>query len=714
MPSPSLATLRKLASTGRLRRWYDTVCWDWGKRLRIFVSLLLASVLPSFPALAASDQVVRGPVPAWVDQAELMSVPADASGMIFVRRQDAVIHLDQRGQQQHVGFRIKILHSNALQIGNIALSWNPAEGSPMVHAINVYRGAEVIDVLKTTSFEVLRREDQLEAARLDGVLTAVLRVPDLRVGDELEVSYTTRIGDPTLGTHDAGILFLQGAPAPGRFHLQLNWETGLEPRKKMTPDMAAVAVSKDRSLDFRFDNPPILTAPKDAPPRFQLQRLVEYSGLADWQAVSRQFAPLFAAAAKLDAGSSVKAEAARIAAANATPMARASAALRLVQQDVRYIYVGLGNGNLTPAAADVTWQRRYGDCKAKTALLLALLGELGIPAEAVLVNNSGGDDGMNERLPSPRLFDHVLVRATIDGKTWWLDGTLPPVVPPALTSAIPYRWVLPVSSQGRALEQVVWHPAARPDEINLYDIDARAGFETPAKVTTTSILRGVKGLQQQVQLSPVTPDQLLAAFRQNFVGSTWQTVDAVKWRYDEKAQASILTVSGTWTVDWEKDGGGARSLALPGGGFNPPGKRLRSAGQDQTAPYYNDPQYECMVTTIRLPAATNPDNWSTKNGFDARIFGKNYYRAFERRAGSIRMIRGFRTERIELDPATAAKDNERIAAFDNSKAYIFYDPTSRVPMIVGGKPVPATDEIDWTADDVPCLASGADGAVKVK
>jgi hypothetical protein len=163
-------------------------------------------------------------------------------------------------------------------------------------------------------------------------------------------------------------------------------------------------------------------------------------------------------------------------------------------------------------------------------------------------------------------------------------------------------------------------------------------------------------------------------------------------------------------VDWEKDGA-ARSLALPGGGFNPPDKRVRAPEQDQKAPYYNDPRYSCMVTTLRLPTVTKLDNWSTKTSYDARIFGENYYRVFERRAGTIRMIRGFRTERLEIDAATAAKDNDRIAAFDNSKAYTFYDPTSGVPLGKVLAPVPATDEVDWTADNVPCLASGAATAI---
>src|SRR3546814_20748642 len=64
-----------------------------------------------------------------------------------------------------------------------------------------------------------------------------------------------------------------------------------------------------------------------------------------------------------DVCSSELKEAARIAAAHSAPLDRASAALKLVQRDVRYIYVGLGNGNLTPATAEATWQRRYGDCE---------------------------------------------------------------------------------------------------------------------------------------------------------------------------------------------------------------------------------------------------------------------------------------------------------------------------------------------------------------
>lgn len=672
--------------------------------MRFPISVFLASALVCGPAFARDDQVQRGPVPRWVSPSEDLPVPENATGAVFVRHQDTLIHLDKQGQAQYTGYRIRILHPSALQLGNLSIAWNPAAGAPTVHAIRIHRDGEVIDVLKTAAFEILRREDQLEAAKLDGTLTAVLRIADLRVGDELEVALTIRTTDPTLGASDAGMLLIAPSPVPGRFLLGLSWEDRAEPQLRMTPDMNAFARKSEHALEVRLDNPATIVPPKDAPARYLWQRVIEYSDFADWAGISRRFAPFYAKAAKLPDASPLRREASRIAAAHALPLDRASAALKLVQQDVRYIYVGLGNGNLVPATADETWQRRYGDCKGKTALLLALLGQLGIQAEAVLVNTGGGDDGLDQRLPSPRLFDHVIVRAHIDGAVYWLDGTLPPVVPPSTTPIMPYQWVLPLTEQGSSIEQLAWQPAQRPDQITLYEIDARAGFDEPARITNTTITRGIEGLQQEMQLSGLAHDQMLGSFRQQLVGSTWQAIEDVQWRYDQKAQASVLTISGTGSVDWDDDGDGSRSLALPGGGFSPPERRTRSADQDQELPYANKPEFDCRVTTVRLPSTARPAGWTFKKGYDTQLFGRTYYRAFEQRDGAIRMIRGSRVEQKEIDAATAKKDNARIAAFDNSMAWIFYNPETSRTVESGTKNVPATYEIDWTADSVPCLA----------
>lgn len=672
--------------------------------MRACIWSLAAIVVVIAPAASAQvDPVKRGPTPAWVQPSQPLAVPDKPSGAVFMRRQDIVVHVTPEGQQQYLGYRVKILQSSALQIGNLGLVWNPAAGSPMVHQITVYRDGQATDVLKGATFQILRREGNLEQAQLDGLLTATLQIPDLRVGDELEVGMTLPGADPTLGDRASGVLFLGPAPAAGRYRLALTWDAKSRLTVRPTADIAPRISAVGRSVELLIDNPDAAPPPKDAPPRYQWLRAIEYTGFDSWAGLSRHFAPLYAKASMLSPSSPIKAEAARIAASHATPMARAAAALKLVQQDVRYIYVGLNGGNLTPATAEQTWQRRYGDCKGKTALLLALLRELGIPAKAVLVNASGADDGLDRRLPGPQLFDHVLVRAQIDGAEYWMDGTLPPVAPPAARPVLPLRWVLPITVEGAAIESLPFATAAVPEEVNLYEIDARAGFDKPARITTTSIVRGMKGLEQQVQFSAVDKQQMLATFRQQLTGDTWQAIEEVDWRYDDKAGASVLRISGTGMVDWDDDAG-EKSLALPGGGFNPPEKRIRLARQDGAeVPFYQAPDFSCHVTTVRLPTTTQPMQWSAKPSFDMRYFGRHYYRAFDLRDGAIRMIRASRVEQPEIDAATASQDNERLSKFDNSMGWITYDPANKAGKVGTGVPVPATYDRDWVDDDVPCM-----------
>ncbi len=671
---------------------------------------LLAGVawLGASTALAGDAKDTRdvafGPPPEWGVPSDPLPVPADASGLGFVRAQDTIVHLDTDGQQTYVHQRFRLLHAQALQLGNVAIVWNPAAGAPIVHELKIHRDGQDIDVLQKAKFEVLRREDHLEEAMLSGLLTAVLRVPDLRVGDDLEFAYTVPSQDPVLKGESASVLMLAGETLPGRYHLGLKWEPKAAPRIAVTDDFPGTVTRSANAIEVRADNPPRQVMPKDAPPRFAWQRVIEYSDFPSWGAVSSRFAPLFKEGARLQPDSPLKEEAARIAAAHSDPLDRAQAALQLVQQQVRYVYVGLDGGNLRPARADETWQRRYGDCKGKTALLLALLEELGIEAEPVLASNAQADDGLDQRLPNPGLFDHVLVRATIGGRKLWLDGTLPAVATASAAPDFPYRWVLPLTTEGHDLERLAWKPADKPLDLNLFEIDARAGFDKPARIVNTTIKRGPAALLEYMQFSALTQDQILDAFRGNLTGSsTWDTVESVSYRFDKDARAGVLEVVGTGPVDWDEDGGGARSLALPGGGFSPPGRHQRAPDQDQSAPFYDAPTYNCNATTVRLPEATKPSEWSFNGSFDTLIYGHLYYRAFERRDDTIRMIRGSRTQETEIDRATADRDNGRLSRFDNSMAWIYFKPGSNNRMDSPQLPVRATFDGDWLDSASACL-----------
>jgi hypothetical protein len=94
-----------------------------------------------------------------------------------------------------------------------------------------------------------------------------------------------------------------------------------------------------------------------------------------------------------------------------------------VRLNVRYAGVQGTRGGNRPFPAEEVLENRYGDCKDKANLLQALLAAVGIPAQAVLIN-----DGFRVELPAlptPFFFNHVMVH--IPSMGLYLDPTAAPL-----------------------------------------------------------------------------------------------------------------------------------------------------------------------------------------------------------------------------------------------------------------------------------------------
>jgi hypothetical protein len=97
-------------------------------------------------------------------------------------------------------------------------------------------------------------------------------------------------------------------------------------------------------------------------------------------------------------------------------------AVRFVQDDVRYLSISIGPHSHRPHDPAQVLKQRFGDCKDKSLLLVALLQELGVEAYVALVNTEF-QGSLTKMLPSVFVFDHVVVKVIIDGKTIWIDAT---------------------------------------------------------------------------------------------------------------------------------------------------------------------------------------------------------------------------------------------------------------------------------------------------
>jgi len=92
-----------------------------------------------------------------------------------------------------------------------------------------------------------------------------------------------------------------------------------------------------------------------------------------------------------------------------------------VSQNIRYIAVLLGPHTHQPHKAFEVFQKRYGDCKDKTILLLTMLKIAGIKGKPALVPANG--KYFDETIPSLNAFNHIIAVVPASKKFFWLDAT---------------------------------------------------------------------------------------------------------------------------------------------------------------------------------------------------------------------------------------------------------------------------------------------------
>jgi hypothetical protein len=346
-----------------------------------------------------------------------------------------------------------------------------------------------------------------------------------------------------------------------------------------------------------------------------------------------------------------------------------------VQDQVRYFALVMGDGNYLPATAEQSWTRRYADCKGKVVLLTALLRGLGIEAEPVMVNSQTGDS-LSDRLPLMIMFNHMIVRARIDGRSYWLDPTrsgdrsLDDLASSALS------WGLPVRGGGAALERLPFLPPSRPlaEMDTVYDGSSGLGGSLP--VRTEEIYRGDLAVQMRLLVSQSGREEFLRQMRAGTANlGEGITMSAVDFRDDPEAGTFTLIISGQATLGWNPVPGTA-----PGGGprrfrFGNDVLAAETAVERPEGPFHDAPValpvpvYVASTETVILPAGGR--GFSIEGGdFDRLIAGTRFSRHVGLAGGRAIARSEQRREVQEISAATALGAGREVRAVQNDRAYL--------------------------------------------
>ncbi len=586
------------------------------------LSALLASAATA-PALAG-DTPRYEPAPDWADATATLPTVADDAGIVLF---DRAYKLEDGELWSFTDFAVRVTSPEMLsQVGTMTVAWQPEHGDIVIHRLEIVRDGRAIDALgQGERFEVIRREQGLERLTIDGRLTATHQVQGLRVGDTLRFASSTVERDPVLAGNAQMIQGLITQPvAIGGGSVRVVWPKDERVRTRISglahpPE--PVAGGRYRTLTVPQPSPKLPDAPPALPARLRPVALVEASTFRDWEQVSALGAGLFAHHDLLPDGGELAAKADAIAAASADPTVRAAGALRLVQDEVRYLFNGLDGGNYRPQTPADTWAKRYGDCKAKTLLLLALLDRMGIPAEAAFVNTEQ-QDATRDRLPSFAVFDHVLVRAELGGRTAWLDGTKVGDRIEDLFAAPPFRVALPARATGGGLTDIAIGAPGRPDQAIRLDTDASAGLSLPATFRLTVASHDAFAQQLKAAtaaLGRAEADEMVDGYVRSIVDGA--IITARDWSFDERLGELKVTATGIRDLDWSGDGG-QRALALATVVDDLSLDATRYGDDWGAAPVaVGEVSHLDQIDTVRLPALAEPFRLEGESRFDTVVGG---------------------------------------------------------------------------------------------
>lgn len=633
-----------------------------------FVRVSIIGILMSGTAAIAGDKPVIAPAPDWIAPLPPTAIakPDPNGPLLLVLDQQQRIVDGQVWAYQDTAMRIASAEILG-QAGNLRMAWQPEDGDLIVHRVSALRDGQEVDLLKQgQGLTVLRREAELEALQINGLLTATLAIEDLRVGDVLRVTYSVTRRDKMLAGQAQTLIALPGDPVRLGFgRTRLLWPKASPVKvklltKSVTPTITDQGAMREMLLPLPL--PKAEEMPDDAPARFRSQPLLEASTFADWSAVSRTMEPLYRTQGLIAPGSALAEQVARIEKAESDPMRRAAAALRLVQDEVRYLAVGMDGGNYRPQTPAQTWTLRYGDCKAKTLMLLAVLHGLGIEAEPVLAHLGLGDV-VTTRLPSAAAFNHVLVKAKIGDQILWLDGTGLGTRLDDLADTPAIGWVLPLRANGAQPEQI----ATRPDRRPAYRLDVRfdqtAGIRMPSLYTATVVMRGREaGLigSGMGSVEPAKRRELVESMIAAAVPDSQLTRESMS--FDKDSGQLTITASGVAMSGWSREENRwVRTLDRTLGDLSFEPDRARSEWQALPVRTAQSGKIAYRQTIV-LPEGGRGFTLEGDQTLPATLAGAVLERKVERSGAEVSVIDTVAPVAGEIAPADVTAERERVAA----------------------------------------------------
>jgi tetratricopeptide (TPR) repeat protein/transglutaminase-like putative cysteine protease len=357
------------------------------------------------------------------EAASAVPVPDGANVVELV--EDESYTFDDAGRMAHVG---RIVYKVLTQKGaegwdSLSVGWEPwHEARPVIRARVIGPDFSVHTLDANTITEAPARggdyKTYSDGKRLHAPFPAI--APGVVVEEEYTETETQplfapgRVGRVELGQQDvpvahSRVIFDAPAALPLRTDLFL------------LPDLKPVRTEAGGRVTLTFDVGLIDGVdPRDPylPPDVVRFPIIAFATGASWQSVAAEYGKIVDS---FSGSAAVKAVVDPLLAGKNSAAEKEAAIVDYLDREVRYTGIEFGEAAIVPHDPAETLAKKYGDCKDKATLLVAMLRAAGIPANVALLSVESRMD-VSPDLPGMGMFDHAIVY--VPGKNpLWIDAT---------------------------------------------------------------------------------------------------------------------------------------------------------------------------------------------------------------------------------------------------------------------------------------------------
>lgn len=383
---------------------------------QIYIIFCLGFIV--FHSHAFQKNVTTSEAPGWIDPIPVSKPDVKENWPYYYLDIERQINLSEQTVFHH--YRYQVLTSEGMQeMSDISIEFDPSFQKLVFHKIEIERDGKSLNQLDLNKITTANTESGKERHLYDGSMTALFHLDGVQKGDVIAVSYSIVGFNPIhLGNFSSSLYHGYTIPVN---HINYRVFTGnnqvlyyknvnheQEPSIRQEGDGKVYSWSSHPEKPVELDNNlPSWTI--DLP-------ITSISTQQNWKDVVQWALPLFQT-------SNVSSYLPDLIKENLGEKEKTLKLIRYVQDEIRYLGLESGIGAYKPHSPEKVYRQKFGDCKDKSLLLVALLQKEGISAFPLLVNTSLKHN-LDKLQPSNSVFDHCVVAISLEDNNYFIDPTI--------------------------------------------------------------------------------------------------------------------------------------------------------------------------------------------------------------------------------------------------------------------------------------------------